>query len=168
MEERSCCFIGHRRIIPTRNLKENLLKAIERVIVDKGVNKFFFGSKSEFNSLCYAIVTELRQKYSSICRVYVRAEFPYINDSYREYLLQKYEDTYYPQEILHAGRAVYVERNCYMIDRCRYCVVYYHDAYIPEAESRRKHVLQGQGKSGTRLAYEYAHRKHRIIINLFE
>ena len=57
---------------------------------------FLFGSKSRFDDLCYEAVTELKKKYVHIQRIYVRAEFPYIDESYKSYLLKGYEETYYP------------------------------------------------------------------------
>ena len=75
----------------------------------------------------------------------MRAEYPIIDDSYKSYLLSLYDDTYYPEKILGAGRAVYVERNCLMTDNSRICVFYYDEAY---ASANRK--------SGTKTALEYA------------
>ncbi|MBQ8719856.1 MAG: hypothetical protein IJY65_02360 [Clostridia bacterium] len=83
----------------------------------------------------------------------MRAEYPVINDSYKSYLLESYEDTYYPQKILNSHKASYVERNYEMIDRSDYCIVYY--------DEMRK------GSSGTRLAYRYAMRKGLKVKNLF-
>lgn len=87
---------------------------------------------------------------------YVRAEFPEIDDTYKNYLLERYSATYFPEKITAAGRAVYVERNFEMIDRSRFCVVYYNKDYTP---ARRK--------SGTSLAYAYAVKKKCEIINIF-
>ena len=65
-----------------------------------------FGSKSAFNSLCLEVVTELKQqKYPDIKRIFVRAEYPYIKEDYKRYLLQFYEDSYYPETLLGANRA---------------------------------------------------------------
>lgn len=40
----------------------------------------------------------VKEEYPDIKRIYVRAEFPYINDDYKNYLLKSYEDTYYPEK----------------------------------------------------------------------
>ena len=79
----TCCFFGHRKITETDELKSNLYSEIEKLIINEKVNTFLFGSKSQFDDLCHTIVTELKEKYPYIKRVYVRAEFPYIDDSYR-------------------------------------------------------------------------------------
>ena len=91
-KEHTCCFIGHRKIVKTPELKRELLTLIERLITENGVDTFLLGSKSEFNDFCREAVTQLREKYPNIKRIYVRGEFPYINDDYKEHLLQYYED----------------------------------------------------------------------------
>jgi len=155
MEEKVCCFIGHRRIAEKEQLREKLYQMIEKLILYKHVTTFLFGSKSEFDSLCLTVVTKLKEKYPQIQRIYIRAEFPYITDDYQAYLLQSYDDTYYPNRILNAGRAVYVERNFIMIDQSDFCVIYYHETNQP---------TEGKHKSGTKIAYEYAQKKEKIII----
>lgn len=114
---RTCCFLGHREICETEDLKEQLFRGIEQLVVEKNVDTFLFGSKSQFNQLCYDLITKLKETYPYIQRIYVRAEFPTITDSYRKYLLERYEDTYYPQDIVGAGKAVYVKRNKIMIEK---------------------------------------------------
>ena len=75
------------------------------------MDTFLFGSKSEFDRLCLKLVTKLKEKYPHVKRIYVRAEFPYINDDYMAYLLKSYDDTYYPEKLIGSGKAAYVERN---------------------------------------------------------
>ena len=152
MENKTCCFLGHRTIKETEKLRTDLCVCIERLITDEYVDTFLFGSKSRFDSLCLELVTEIKQKYPHIRRIYVRAEFPVINDDYKAYLLETYEDTYYPEKLLGSGRAAYVERNHEMINRSDYCVIYY-DA--PNAPTTRK--------SGTKIALDYALKFKRTI-----
>lgn len=154
-KKNTCCFFGHRKIVITECLVESLQNEIEKLINEKKVNIFLFGSRSEFDDLCHKVVSELKQKYSDIIRIYVRAEYPYIDDEYRNYLLQRYDDTYFPDKIIRAGKASYIERNNEMIERSKYCIVYYDENYSP-----------AKTKSGTKIAYEYAKRKGLCIINL--
>ena len=156
MSENTCCFFGHRKIKETEERKVNLIKIIEHLIVEKQVDTFLFGSKSDFDNLCVALVTEMKEKYPYIKRVYVRAEYPHISEPYKRYLLQNYEDTYYPESILNAGRAVYVKRNYEMIDKSHYCVVYYDEQSLPSTR-----------KSGTKIALDYAVKKGKTVINVF-
>ena len=125
--ENICCFIGHREINVTDELKEKLRVVIEHLITDESIDTFLFGSKSHFDDLCYDIVTGTKKKHSHIKRIFVRAEYPYIDESYEAYLLESYEDTYFPKLVLGAGKASYVKRNYEMINKSRFCVVYYDD-----------------------------------------
>lgn len=148
-----CCFFGHRVINETEKLKTELIEVIEKLITDEGVNTFLFGSKSRFNNLCLELVTKLKQKYPHIKRVYVRAEFSVIDDDYKTYLLRSYEETYYPEKILNAGRAAYIERNFEMIDKSRFCIVYFEETELPTHR-----------KSGTKIALDYAIKREREVI----
>ncbi len=155
MRTNTCCFFGNRTINETEQLKSTLYKNIEKLIVDKEVDTFLFGSKSRFNELCVELMREIKQKYPHIKRVYVRAEYPYIDENYKSYLLENYEDTYYPEKIINSGRAVYVERNFEMIDKSHFCVVYYDEQNAPTKR-----------KSGTKIALDYASKQGCQIINV--
>lgn len=146
----TCSFFGHRKIEKNEKLKSELKKVILELITEKNVDTFLFGSRSEFDELCYETVSELKDLYPHIRRVYVRAEYPYIDEEYRNYLLKSYEDTYYPERIVGAGKAVYAERNYEMVNKSAICVVY----------------LCGQTKykSGTKMAADYAQRKGKEVI----
>ncbi len=157
MCENTCCFFGHRKITETEELKSKLVEILEKLIVDENVNTFLFGSKSRFNSLCLELVTAIKEKYPHIKRVYVRAEYPHISEHYKNYLLESYEDTYYPEKILNAGRAAYVERNYAMIDNSRYCVVYYDELSVQATHTH---------KSGTKIALDYAMKQRKKIIRV--
>ena len=153
METNTCCFIGHRTIEETQELKTTLYETIERLITNEKIDTFLFGSKSQFNDLCLALVTEIKEKYPQIKRVYVRAEYPYINDDYNNYLLTYYEDTYYPPKATNAGKASYIQRNCEMIEKSRFCLIYYDEEAIPNNR-----------KSGTKIALDYAKKQNKNII----
>ena len=166
-KEKTCCFFGHRKIEETEELKNNLYEIIENLIVNKKVDTFLFGSKSQFDDLCHKTVTDLKEKYSHIKRIYVRSAFQYIPDWYEESLLKHYECTYFPEHMENAGRASYVERNQEMINKSKFCVVYYNEYYLPpRRRNSRRDLFDYQPRSGTKLAYEYAERKNRSIINL--
>ena len=154
MVENTCCFFGHRTINETEELKSKLNEIIEKLIVDENVDTFLFGSKSRFNSLCLELVTELKEKYPHIKRIYVRAEYPDINEQYTNYLLEVYEETYYPEHIRNSGKATYVERNYEMINKSQFCIVYY-----DEATARTR-------KSGTKIALDYATKRGIKIIRI--
>ena len=48
----TCCFIGHRKIKVTKELRERVRKIILNLIKSGTVN-FIFGDHSAFDSLCY-------------------------------------------------------------------------------------------------------------------
>jgi uncharacterized phage-like protein YoqJ len=154
MRSNTCCFFGHRTINETEELKSKLIQIIENLIVAEKVDTFLFGSKSRFNSLCLELVTKIKEKYPHVKRVYVRAEYPYISEHYENYLLESYEETYFPKKIMNSGRAAYVERNCEMIDNSHFCIVYYDE---------RNAIC----KSGTKTALDYAKKKGKNIISVF-
>ena len=149
----TCCLFGHRTINETDELRTKITEAVERLITDEKVDTFLFGSKSEFDRLCLELVTKLKEKYPHVKRIYVRAEFPFINDDYMAYLLKSYDDTYCPEKLHGAGRAAYVERNYEMINNSKYCIVYYDE---PNAPTTRK--------SGTKIALDYAIKKGREVL----
>ncbi len=153
MKKNTCCFFGHRTINETEEPKAKLIEIIEKLIIYEKVDTFLFGSKSRFNSLCFEVVTEIKEKYPHIKRVYVRAEYPYISEQYKNYLLENYEDTYYPEKIMNSGRASYVERNYEMIDNSHFCIVYYDEQGAPATR-----------KSGTKIALDYAIKQCKKII----
>ena len=136
------------------------------MILNENVDTFYFGSRSKFDTLCWEVVTELKEKYPEIKRVYIRAEYPYISDDYKNYLLQDYEDTFFPEKAIKAGRARYVERNQEMIDKSVFCIIYYREDYKPPMrKNSRRDFFEYQPKSGTKIAYDYAKRKGKAIIN---
>ena len=53
-----------------------------------------------------------------------------------------------------------------MIDRSDYCVFYYNPNYLPNMRKVSKQSLYYQPKSGTKLAYDYAVKKGKSIMNL--
>ena len=152
----SISFIGHRKVNNTEDIVNKLYVTIENLIVTEKVSNFLFGSKSEFNDICLQVVTELKKIYTIIKRIYVRAEFPYINDDYKNYLLKSYDETYFPEKIISAGRAIYVERNYEMIDNSKFCIFYF-----DKNQTTPK-------KSGTKISYDYAIKKNKIIFNVFD
>ena len=167
-KQHSCCFFGHRKIDETPQLTERLTKEIEVLITEKDVSTFYFGSKSEFDRLCVETVTELKEKYPHIKRVYVRSAFQHIPDWYEDSLLKHYEDTYFPERMANAGKASYVERNQEMINKSAFCIVYYDENYAPpRRRNSRRDLTDYQPKSGTKIAYDYAAKKKCNIINIF-
>ena len=158
MDQKSCCFFGHRNIERSPELIECIENIVERLILEENISVFLFGSRSSFDELCHRVVSKLREKFPQIVRIYVRAEYEQISNRYKTYLLQEFEDTYYPPKIKNAGKAVYVERNREMIEKSNVCIVYLNES-----------AIAGTGaKSGTKIAVDYARKKQKRIINIFD
>ena len=73
-----------------------------------------------------------------------------------------------PENVVRAGKAAYVERNYFMIDKAALCIFYYDEHYKPPLKpAARGRIAREQPKSGTKVAYEYAIRRQKELINLF-
>ena len=180
---KSCCFIGHRKIIETKELKQRLQNTIEKLINKNNVKTFIFGSRSEFDFLCHQIVSNLMSLYPTIERVIYtcKSELAVLKEDKAE-LEQMFSTAFkqditlceYEKEIEHktkftSGKASYIERNKAMIDASDYCIFYYDENYKPKKRKHSKNdVFEYQPNSGTFLAYNYAKQKKKNIINLFE
>ena len=156
---KTCCFIGHRKVEETPELLERLRKTIKELICKNDVDTFLFGSKSQFDELCLKITKLLKCVHPEIKLIYYRSHFQHISAEYENYLLKIYDNTLMPKGMENSGRASYVERNQKMIDASNFCVFYYDENYTPS--------LEKQTKSGTTVAYQYAVKKKKTIINLF-
>ena len=146
---RACCFIGHREVKDVTKTYLQAKNCIEELIVKEKMKTFYFGSKSKFDELCLKIVTDLKDIYSELVRVYVRAEYEYIGKEYTSYLLHSYDKTYYAKKAQNANKLVYIKRNEEMIDNSRICIFYYD----------KKH----RTRSGTAIAFDYAQKLGKEI-----
>lgn len=185
---KTCCFLGHRKIDETEELKSRLKSIITYLIEDEKVEVFLFGSRSDFNSLCHAIVTELKEKYPNIqrraytCRsetCTLEKERAYWEEIYSHFEKRSVTLLGVEEEIEHktkwtSGRAQYVERNQAMIDDSDFCIFYYDENYLPKRrKSSWRDFTDYQPKSGTSIAYKYATRERKdnkkvIIYNVYE
>lgn len=166
MEYKSCCFIGHRTIKDKETIEKRLIEKVT-TLIKEGVDTFYFGSRSRFDDLAWEVVSKLKKEYQEIKRIYVRSSYAYIDDSYKNYLLESYEDTYMPDGVENAGAASYVERNQAMINLSDVCVFYYDENYLPARRKQSRCALSDyQPKSGTKIAFDYATKKGKKIINI--
>lgn len=165
-------FIGHRNVENAEVLQEKLTDVIATLIEKENADTFLFGSRSAFNNLCYEIVSKLKETYTNIKRIYVRATYEFINKEYLDYLLTFYDETFFPDKVRGAGKLSYVVRYQIMVGMCDVLVIYYNSNYklfkmktgtMLDALNAHKH-----NKSGTNLVMQYAQRKHKLIINVFE
>lgn len=161
-----CCFIGHRKIENSATLIKTITDTIENLILSENVTCFLFGSRSEFDDICYNIVTNLKIKYPYILRIACPCKHEGVNfeneKSKMENLYHKitnkqikfstFDDALYFAKYKNAGRASYIERNIEMINNSYYCLFYYN----------KKCSLKN---SGTAIAYKHAEKNKKVIIN---
>lgn len=165
--ESSVCFIGHRKICDTPELRKRISEILSELI-ESGTVNFIFGDKSEFDSLCYKAVTELKETHPEIKRIKFRKDYENADGYTMQFLLSGYEENICPENVGKAGRASYVERNRAMICESDVCVFYYDENYLPSRRKSGKHDISDyQPKSGTALAYDFAKSKKKKIINCF-
>ena len=178
MDNVACCFIGHRKIQDKEAVLPHVKAIVEMLIKEKGVRIFNFGSKSEFDDLCYAVVTEFQNNFPDIIRVFYNRKSEYavgkdekanLEEIWSRLLkkdvsIKDCDSSKMSDRVFRAGKASYVERNREMIDDSDFCVFFYIEEYKPETELHRK----SSGKSGTDIAYEYAVGKKKPIINVAE
>ncbi len=176
------CFIGHRKIENEEEIRQRLLNVVTDLIM-QGADTFLFGSRSEFDSLCWETVTELKTQYPNIRRISYNTphECSFTSQEEREKFEQicfhltgkeehfsDYESAVKSQKSINATRDTYVMRNQEMIDNSDVCVFYYNKDYLPPRRKQSKrYVADYQPKSGTAVAFAYAKQKKKIIINLY-
>ncbi|MBE5743037.1 MAG: hypothetical protein E7360_06980 [Clostridiales bacterium] len=164
---KACSFFGHRDFEPTIEIEEKVYAIIENLIVEKGVKRFLFGSRSNFDAFCHNIVTDLQSKYPEIVRVayLCRHEGGCLvgqGKDQEEWLrkfahidvkVQEYEEIKRSDRVDSAGRASYIERNELMIGDSDYCVF-----FVQERRGK---------KSGSLIAFDYANRKQKEVLNVY-
>lgn len=149
-----CCVIGHRDVYKTDDLKK-YVELVFKNLIQNGTDEFLIGSRGAFNDMALSCLRNLKTIYPNKFRiVYVRAEYEYIDDDYKKYLLAKYDDTFMPDCVKNAKKAVYIKRNQYMIDNSDVCVLYCN--------------IEKSGESGTLLSYIYAVKKNKTVINIYD
>ena len=119
----------------------------------------------------YLAVNEMKIKKDAIDKEFLCFKNTYLSDEKFDKSKIMDEDTYpflAPLKILITkGKAAYVERNYEMIDNSSYCVIYYDENYLPpRRKNSRRDLFDYQPNSGTKLAYDYAVKKGKSIMNL--
>ena len=176
------CFIGHRKVADAEKIKCKLLDTIS-MLIDNGADTFIFGSRSDFDTLCWEVVTELQEQFPHLKRVSYNAphETAFTSKEEREscekFFSQMvkhevhytdYEESVSSKKSLNANKNAYIMRNQEMIDNSDVCVLYYNKDYLPpRRKAPNKFLPDYQPKSGTAIAYAYAVQKKKQIYNMF-
>lgn len=150
--ERSCSVFGHSKIEVTTELKGNLISVFETLITKENVKYFYFGGFGEFDDLCHTVLTELKNKYPQIYRIFCLADPRQLELSKRPKWLkdEDYEEiTYLDLDYDYWYTRIYY-RNCEIIDRSDFVVF-----FVNHSEH-----------SGAYKAMRYALKKKKRILNI--
>ena len=129
MENKTCCFTGHRKL-PANEYQQiaNTLKTEIEKLIEQGVTDFMAGGALGFDTLAAQIVLELRKTHSQITLILI---FPCKTQTYNwsEKAQEVYEllknacDKYlylsdsYTKGCMH-------QRNRYLVEHSKYCICY--------------------------------------------
>ena len=94
---KSCSFFGHSEINVTDSLKNKLKEVLEDMIKNREYGYFYFGGFGKFDDLCWEIVTQLKQKYPFINRIYCLSDYRHLRKNKRPAWLrdEDYEEFVY-------------------------------------------------------------------------
>lgn len=177
------CFIGHRSITNTEQIKISLINTVTELIY-KGADTFLFGSRSDFNFLCWTVVTGFQSQFPNIKRISYntpheatftskeereRCEKIFSQSLKNEVHFADYEEVVDSRKSSKANKNTYIMRNQEMIENSDICVFYYDKDYLPPRRKQSKSsILDYQPKSGTAIAFQYAITQKKQIINIFK
>ncbi|MCM1306180.1 MAG: hypothetical protein NC037_02025 [Bacteroides sp.] len=149
--EKTCSCFGHKDVEITDELRAKTAAEIDRAIAD-GVRIFLFGGLSDFDDLCYDIVTEKKNAnvQLNIKRIFCFPLDKHLHKPPHWFKRKDYEELTCPKKSYDYWYPSIYFRNIAMIDESDWVLFY--------AEQREK--------SGAYKAYEYAKKKRKHIVNL--
>lgn len=147
-----CSFFGHRDIEISNKLIDKLSNLIESLIVKLGADTFYFGGFGKFDDLCWKVVSNLKNKYQNIKRVYCLEDSRYLRSSKRPKYLKDndYEEYIYLQPTFDYWYTRIYFRNCEIVNVSDIVVF-----YATEKQN-----------SGAYKMLKYANKKKKKIFNL--
>lgn len=116
--EKTCSCFGHSHVDMTDELKARTRIEIDRAVED-GVRIFLFGGRSDFDDLCYDLVTEKRNAdpQLKIKRVFCFALENQLRKPPRWFILKEYEALECPTKHFDYWYTAIYYRNLAMIDQ---------------------------------------------------
>ncbi len=150
--EKTCSCFGHTYVDITDDLIARTKTEIDKAVAD-GVRIFLFGDRSDFDDLCYDLITEKRnaEPWLNIRRVFCFSLETQFRKPPRWFIPKEYEALDCPLKIYDYWYTSIYYRNLAMIDQS--------DLILFWVEPREN--------SGAYKTYQYAVRKHKRIVNLF-
>lgn len=152
--KKSCTFFGHREIVVTDKLINQITKIIKDKIENEQFKDFYFGGFGNFDDLCYKIVSKLKEEYNHIRRIFCLYDRKHINISKRPEWLknEEYEDIIFLEPSFDGWYKRIYFRNLEMVDLSDFILF-----YVCNTEN-----------SGAYKTFKYAKKKKKIYINLAE
>ncbi len=150
---KNCSVFGHSTIETTSKL-ENRLYLIFEDLIKKGYETFYFGGFGMFDELCHKIISELREKYRQIKRIFCLSDPRHLRLNKRPKYLKNedYEDFVYLElEFDWWYKRIYY-RNCAIIDKSDIVVFY----------------VEKKENSGAYKTFKYAQKMKKSFINILE
>lgn len=145
-----CSFFGHRDTFPTSQLIARVTSIVQALIVDEGVDTFYFGGFGQFDDMCHEIVTLLRVDYPDIVRVYCLSDPRHLRPGKRPDHIKTsdYEHIIYVDLDHDYWYTRIYYRNCNIIMQS-YCSIFYvthahGGAYkcLQYAKSKRRYIVE--------------------------
>lgn len=148
---KSCSCFGHSKIEITKEFEENLKSTFERLITKENVKYFYFGGFGMFDDLCHTIITELKNKYPDIYRIFCLSDPRHqrLNKRPKWIKDEDYEAIVYLDLSFDYWYTRIYFRNCEMINKSDFVVFY----------------VNHSQRSGAYKAMQYAIKKKKNIIN---
>ena len=153
-ENKICSFFGHSNVEITDELIEFTKLEIINAI-NYGCRIFYFGGYSNFDSLCYQILSGimLEKPQLNIKRVYCVPQEQFLRKKARYFNREDYDEVVYLQPRKTGWYRCIFFRNIAMIDGSDYVIFY--------AEERER--------SGAYKTFSYAKtQKNKVVVNLFD
>ena len=150
--EKTCSCFGHSVVDITEELTEGTRIEIDKAVED-GVRIFLFGGRSDFDDLCYDIVTEKKTSNPelNLKRVFCLPLDRQLRKPPNWFRRKEYEAVECPTKDFDYWYTAIYYRNLAMIDQS--------DLILFWVERREN--------SGAYKTYQYAVKKHKRIVNLF-
>lgn len=144
--EKVCTFFGHADS-PT-NIKKEIQKVIEDLILQKGVNTFYVGTNGNFDRMVQSVLIDLKKQYPNLECCTVLAYIPGIKPEF-DIGYEKLESLY-PDGLEKVPKRFAIDwRNKWMVQQSDYVITYV------------RHSFGGAAKY-----MELAKRKKKIVYNL--
>ncbi len=150
--EKTCSCFGHSKVDITDELIARVRMEIDKAVAD-GVRIFLFGGRSDFDDLCYYLVTEKKnaEPRLDIKRVFCFPLDKQLRKPPRWFIRKEYEALECPTKDFDYWYTAIYYRNVAMIDKS--------DLILFWVEEREN--------SGAYKTYRYAVKKHKRIVNTF-